>query len=160
MLYVPVCQISATLNDIVNPGSALLAINCTLTLDALHNGSRHEQLSQVNVVEVSGMQDLDDITGMTDEAKGSQSSSRLFANVLKGPDPISAPAPPAGPIGAGLPTAHKAIIILMCTGLDLPGRLGQKLPVVNVYLCYAAFYVVTGAAQMAISLQLRCKKGR
>ena len=47
------------------------------------------------------VQDVDELIVTTEEARGSHGSSLLFANVLKGPDPISAPAPPAGPIGTG-----------------------------------------------------------
>ena len=46
------------------------------------------------------MQDADDSTGLP-ENKGIQTSSVLFSNVLRGPEQMTAPAPPAGPTGTG-----------------------------------------------------------
>ena len=45
------------------------------------------------------VQELDDAIGVTDD--GMQSSSILFADVLKGPEAMSRPVPPGGPTGAG-----------------------------------------------------------
>lgn len=47
------------------------------------------------------MQDLDDSILLAEDKQGIGASSILFGNVLRGPEQMTAPAPPDGPTGTG-----------------------------------------------------------